>query len=117
VTGQDELSQLETERDQLRSMIAYHTGFYRILPRFRAPPWLYAVAVAIICGIGFSLVAALLAGQISSSYLLSLAIFPMVGLPVLAYISSINRPAGEPEAFQRLADCEERIMELKKGRS
>jgi hypothetical protein len=84
--------------------------------------------------------AGIFAGQISASGIL----FLVVGLSLLAYIStrritvfgapffvgeilalfggavatSLGRlPAGEPEALQRLADCEARIAKLKEGRS
>jgi hypothetical protein len=135
MSGQDELAQLEAERDRLLSMIAYHNP---PLPGFQAPAWFVVVALAIICGIGISLVAAVFAGQISTSTVL----FLVVGLPVLAYISTrkitmfgttistgeifalfsgefgpVGQPAGEPQARQRLADCEARIMKLKEGRS
>jgi hypothetical protein len=138
MAGQDELAQLEAERDRLLSMIAYHNGpLYRSPGGFRAPAWFVVVAIAIICGIGVSIVAGILAGQISASGVL----FLVVGLPLLAYISTrritmfgtrlfvgeilalfggiaapIERPAGELEAHQRLADCEARILKLKEGR-
>ena len=84
------------------------------------------------------MVAGIFVGQISGSGIL----FLVVGLFLLAYISMrritlfgpplfvgeilamfggatlLGRsPAGEPEAFQRLADCEARIAKLKEGRS
>jgi hypothetical protein len=71
MTAQDELDQLEAERDQLLSMIAHHDGRF-----YRAPSWFFLVT-------HFTREAA----------------------------------AGEPEARQRLADCEARIMKLKGGRS
>ena len=140
MTGQNELAQLQAERDQLLSMIAYHNGpFYRTPPRgFRAPAWFVVVVIAVLCGIGVSMVAGIFVGQISGSGIL----FLVVGLFLLAYISMrritlfgtplfvgeilamfggatlLGRsPAGEPEAFQRLADCEARIAKLKEGRS
>jgi hypothetical protein len=136
---QDELAQLEAERDRLLSMIAYHNGpFYRTRqPGSPAQAWFVVVAIAIICGIGVSVVAGVFAGQISGSAIL----FLVVGLPLLAYISTrkitvfgttlfmgeilalflgaitpVGGPAGEPEVRQRLADCEARIMKLKEGR-
>jgi hypothetical protein len=134
MAGRDELAQLEEERDRLLSMIAYHDRrpFLRAPPG-RAPVWFVVVAIAVICGIGVSLVAGVFAGQISASAIL----FLVVGLPLLAYISTrkiavfgttlfigeilaltpVERPAGEPEVRQRLADCEARIMKLKEGRS
>jgi hypothetical protein len=143
MASQDELAQLEAERDRLRSMIAYHSGpFYRTPRGFRAPAWFVVVAIAIICGIGALIVAGVLAGQISASGFVFLVLFLVVGLPLLAYISTRRitvfgaplfvgeilalfggivtapkgRPAGEPETHQRLADCEARIVKLKEGR-
>ena len=146
MTGQDELAQLEAERDRLLSMIAYHNGpFYpmrsRYSPRGAPPPassgpqmpgWLRLAGIAIVCGIGILMVAGSFAGQIPASYILIV----VVGLPLLVYIFSrritlfgINfragellalsseQIAGEPEALQRLADCEARIAKLKEGRS
>jgi hypothetical protein len=131
MADQNELAQLEAERHRLLSMIAYHDR-----PFFgssgRAPAWFVVVATAIICGIGVSIVAGILAAQISSSGFL----FLVVGLPLLAYIltrevmvfgvtfpviqiatlAQGGPPAGEPEVRQRLADCEARIMKLKEGR-
>jgi hypothetical protein len=135
MVSQDELAQLEAERDRLLSMIAYHNRSH-LPPWSAAPTWFVVVAVAIICGIGVSLVAGLFAGQISSSGFL----FLVVGLPLLAYIltrkitvfgtslfmgeiifglflGGSGPPAGEFQARQRLADCQARIMELKEGRS
>ena len=135
----DELAQLEAERDKLLSMIDYHNApFYRTSRSFRVPAWFVLVAIAIICGIGVFIVAGILAGQ---SSVLG-ALFLVVGLPLLAYISTrrimvfgapllvgeilalfggtivapIGRPAGELEAHERLADCEARIIRLKEGR-
>src|SRR6266571_2151417 len=85
MTGEDELAQLEAERDRLLSMIAYHNR-----PLFGVPPkslvlaWIVLVAVAILCGIGVSILAGVLAGQIDPLVL----IFLVVGLPLLAYILS-----------------------------
>jgi hypothetical protein len=133
MAGQNELAELEAERDRLLSMITYHNGpFYRTPPGSRAPAWFVVAAIAIICGIGVSIVAGIFAGQISASGFL----FLVVGLPLLAYIltrkitvfsitfrvgdiltgSPTEQPAGEPETRQRLADCEARIVKLKEGR-
>jgi uncharacterized membrane protein YphA (DoxX/SURF4 family) len=139
MAGQDELAQLEMERDRLLSMIAYHNDqFDRTRRGFPAPKWFVAVAIAIICGIGISIVAGVLAGQISVPGVL----FLVVGLALLAYISTrritvfgtpffvgdilalfgstvaapIARPGGEHEAHQRLTDCEARIVKLREGR-
>jgi len=118
MVDRDELAQLEAERDRLQSMIAYHNGpFYRMFSLPRTPAWFGAAAVAIICAIGIAMIAGAFAGQISTSDFL----FLVVGLPLLTYILSrlvgnVERPAGEPEAHQRLADCEARFMKLKEGR-
>jgi hypothetical protein len=113
---QDELVQLQTERDRLLSMIAYHNGpAHRMSSGFRTPVWFAVIAIGVICGIGALILAGIFAGQISSSGIL----FSVVGLLLLAYILTrkIVLPAGEPEVRQRLADCEARIMKLQEGRS
>jgi hypothetical protein len=133
MAGQNEPAELEAERDRLLSMIAYHNGpFYRTPRGSRAPAWFVVAGVAIICGIGVSIVAGIFAGQISASTFL----FLVVGLPLFAYILtrkiaifgitfrvgdtltgwSTEQPAGEPEARQRLADCEAQIAKLKGSR-
>ena len=123
-------------------MIAYHNGpFYPMRsarwlrpasPENQAPAWFTVAAVAILCGIGISIVAGFFAGQVPASSVL----FVVVGLPLLAYIFSrritlfgitfragevlalsSEQVAGEPEALKRLADCEARIAKLKEGRS
>jgi hypothetical protein len=138
MAGQDELAQLEAERDRLLSMIAYHNGpFYRRQPGSRAEAWFPVIAVAGISGIVVTIEAAVFAGQISASIIL----FLVVVVPPLAYIltrrltvvgttlsmgeilplflgvvTPVGQPAGEPQARQRLAECEARIMELKESR-
>jgi hypothetical protein len=131
MADQDELAQLEAERDRLLSMIAYHNR-----PPFPKPPWFDVVTIILLCGIGgILIVAGILAGQIPVLAVL----FAVVSLPPLAYIlsrtltvlgatfqvgdvigalmlSPTGRPAGERETLQRLADCEARIMKLKEGR-
>jgi hypothetical protein len=133
MAGQDDLAQLEAERDRLLSMIAYHNRPFCRVPPMRAPAWFVVVVVAILCGIGVSIVVGFFAGQIDPSVF----IFLVVVLPLSAYFLTrkvaifgitfrvgdtltgwpTGRPAGEPEAHQRLADCEARIMNLKEGRS
>jgi hypothetical protein len=136
MADQNELAQLELERERLLSMIAHHNGpFYRTKLGLRAPTWFVAVAATIIVGIGFLIVAGIFADQISAPGVLLL----VVGLPLSAYILTrrvtvfgtpvlagdilanfwgpTGRPAaGEPETRQRLADCEARIVELKERR-
>src|SRR5258708_266876 len=130
MADQNELAQLESERDRLLAVIAYHD---RRVPAGRAPAWFIVAAIAIICGIGTLIVAGLFSVQIALSDL----IFSVVFLGLAAYIltrkiavfgitfwvaeiltlSPAWRPAGEPDARQHLADCEARIMKLKEGRS
>jgi hypothetical protein len=133
MTGQDELAQLEAERDRLLSMIAYENGpFYQISLKFRMLAWFGVVAVAILFVIAALMVAG--TGQISASSV----VFSVVGLALLAYIlarkmtmfdsaffageivipfgdGNVVRRPGEAEAHQRLAECEARIMKLKEG--
>ena len=130
MAGQDDLAQLEAERDRLLSMIAYHNR-----APFPKPPWFHVVTIMLLCGIGILIMAGLLAGQIPVLAVL----FAVVSLPLMAYImtrkltvfgttfqaedvigalmlSPTGRPAGERETHQRLADCEARITKLKEGR-
>jgi hypothetical protein len=65
MADQNELAQLEAERDRLLSMIAYQNGpFYRMSVKFRVPARFVVVAIAIIFVIAASIVAGILAGQI-----------------------------------------------------
>jgi VIT1/CCC1 family predicted Fe2+/Mn2+ transporter len=135
MADQDELAQLEAERERLLSMIAYQNGpFYRISLKFRTPAGFVVVAIAIIFVIAALIMAGILAGQISASG----PVFSVVGLALLAYILTrgttvigssffageilvplgdgiVTRPPGEAEAHQRLAECEARIIKLKEG--
>ena len=131
MANQDELAQLETERDRLQSMIAYHSGSSSRRPRqFQTPSWFLAVAVVLTCGIAASLIAAVFADQLSPWGLIAL----LAGLTLLAYISSrrvtlfgvtffvgevfsgypVGQPVGENEARERLAKCEAEIVKLRK---
>jgi hypothetical protein len=137
VAGQDELAQLEAERDRLLSMIAYQNGpFYQISLKYRTLACSVAVAIAIIFVVGALIVAGFPARQISASGL----VFSVVGVGLLAYILTrritvsgssflageilvpfgdnigVMTPPGECEAHQRLAECEARIVTLKDGR-
>jgi hypothetical protein len=123
MVDQNELAQLEAERDRLLSMIAYHNGpfyrpFYRMSSALQTPASFFVIAAIIICAVGIAMVAGVFAGQISTSDFL----FLVVGLPLLTYILSrlttrLEQPAGEPQVRQRLAECEARIMKLKEGRA
>jgi hypothetical protein len=143
MAGQDELVQLEAERERLLSMIAYHNRPFFRVPPTRAPNWFVVIAIANICGFGVLIVAAVFAGQIDPLVFI-LLIFLVVALPLLAYIStrkitlfgvtfhvgdvlvvlfsSPEHPVGpaarpgEPQVLQRLAECEARIRKLKEGR-
>ena len=118
MVDQNELAQLEAERDRLLSMIAYHNGpFYRMSSALQTPAWFFVIAAIIICAVGIAMIAGAFAGQISTSDFL----FLVVGLPLLTYIASrltagLPQPAGEPQIHRRLAECEARIMKLKEGR-
>jgi hypothetical protein len=123
----DELAQLETERDRTRSMIAFHHGpFYEGLIG-QTPRWLAATVVVIVGAAGAFLIAGALAALVASSVLV-LAVY-IFSRPVTIFgvtfragdllneLSTVptDRPAGEPEALQRLAHCEARIKELKQS--
>ena len=131
MVNQDELAQLETERDRLQSMIAYHNGSsYGRPSQLRAHGWFVVVAVVLICGVAGSLIAAVFAGQLSP--LGPIAV--LAGLALLAYILSrrvtlfgvtfflgevfsgypTGHPVGENEARERLAKCEAQIVKLRK---
>ena len=130
---QNELAQLEAERDRLRSMIAYQNGpFYRTSLKYRTLACSVVVAIAIIFVVAALIMAGFPARQISAPGL----VFSVVGVGLLTYIltrritvsaSSFlageiviplrdGIPPGEPEAHQRLAECEARIMKLKEAR-
>src|SRR3982074_2025266 len=63
MTGQDELAQLQAERDQLLSMIAYHNGPFYPTPSEARREWANVIAIGLICGLGVSLAAGLFAGE------------------------------------------------------
>ncbi|MGX9428681.1 MULTISPECIES: hypothetical protein [Bradyrhizobium] len=136
VAYRDELAELEAERDRLRSMIAYHERpvVERPVFAFPQPPlWVRFVLVGIAGGIGALVVAGVLAGQIS----LSFVVFSVVLLALAAYILPLKfsvfgtsmrvgdllgfvgtfppqlATPGAPEARQRLLDCEAQITKLK----
>lgn len=140
----DELAQLETERDWLRSMIAYQKrrNPVPIVAAFQNK-WADAVAIGVLSGfgivfvVGFSL--ALLAVLLAVQFYIGLLI--LIGVALLAYLLTrkvtifgvryyvgealvaIVCPAGpaetpgESQTLQRLAECDARIARLKEGRS
>ena len=83
---QAEPAQLEAERDQLLSMIAYHQSPYYQKIAGRKP-------VGAMTVFGFRFYLTDLIGALS--------------------MAPNGPPAGEPEVLQRLADCEARIVKLK----
>ncbi|HZE53290.1 MAG TPA: hypothetical protein VE111_08495 [Bradyrhizobium sp.] len=127
----DELVQLEAERDQLLSMIGYHNS-PRLFQAWRASAWFVVVAIAIICGVGVLMAADFLAGQIDPPVFIFLVLVLPLSMFILGRRVTVfgttfrvvdtltgwptGQPAGEPQARQRLADCEARITELKEGR-
>jgi hypothetical protein len=130
MAGHDELARLESERDRLRSVVAYYNGPLNRMPwgEGRAPEWLVVAVVVVVCGIAVALLAGIAAGQVSPWGLVLI----LIGLPVLAVIFSRVgfltfdvgdtvivipylswRPVGEGEARARLAECETRIAKLR----
>ena len=132
MSDQDELANLEAERDRLRSLLAYYErpdiGFPEL------PVWFCYVLIGIAGVIAAVVAAEMLAGQIDPS----LVIFSVVFLVLTAYISTRKINAfgtsirvfdllsfltlttlpgpRAPELRQRLSSCESRIMELKERR-
>jgi hypothetical protein len=132
MSDQDELANLEAERERLRSLIAYYErpdiGFPEL------PTWFSRVLMAIAGIIAVLVAAGMLAGEIDPS----LVIFSVVFLVLTAYISTrkINvfgssvkvfdllsfltlttlPGPGAAELRQRLSSCESRIMELRERR-
>jgi hypothetical protein len=129
MTNLDELAQLEAERDRIRAMIAYHHGpFYDGL--MGQPPHLVAAAVVVVVGAAGAF---FIAGTLAALVAMGALVLAMYILSRSATVFGLNfrlgdlfsaldtvpmdRPAGEPEALQRLAHCEARIKELKQGRA
>ncbi len=130
MAGHDELARLESERNRLRSVIAYYDGPpYRMQwGDGRAPRWLVVAVVVVVCGIAVALLAGIIAGQVSPWGLVLI----LIALPVVAVIFSrvgfrifdvgdtvivipylFWWPIGEDEARARLAECETRIAKLR----
>jgi hypothetical protein len=85
MTEQEELAQLEAERDRLLSMIAYHESPYyqKSKPRGMGPVTLFGLK------------------------------FCVTDVIDALWLVPSGPPAGETEVVQRLADCEARIVKLK----
>jgi hypothetical protein len=125
----DELAELEAERDRLRSLIAYYERPDISFPEL--PTWFGYVLVGIVCLVGVYVAVKLLTGQIDAK----LVIFPVVFLTLTAYIFTrkinafgtnmrvfdllshlalIASPTpGAPELRKRLLNCESKIMEVR----
>jgi hypothetical protein len=119
-------------------MIAYHKGPYMQESPASAPIWFGVMIASIICGIVFAITLGLSDDRIGFLHLILWAVLPvflvsaayflargitMFGIKVYLVdligalmMAPTGQPAGEPEALQRLADCEARIMKLKAGR-
>jgi hypothetical protein len=132
---QEELFQVEAERDRLLSMIAYHGDpYYSKLPE-RGEKWLAVLSAALVSGVGIFIIASVTIGQADFSLLLFLALLPAfivsLGYVLTRKITAFGLefwlgvmvsplgiwpsgpPAGEPQVLQRLAECEARIVKLK----
>jgi hypothetical protein len=132
MSDQDELANLEAERDRLRTLIAYYErpdiGFPEL------PAWFSHVLIGIAGVVAVLVAAGMLAGEIDPT----LVIFSVVFLALTAYISTRKINAfgrsvrvidllsflalttlpgpGATELRQRLSSCESRIMELRERR-
>ena len=131
VGSQEELAQLEAQRDRLQAMIAYHDhSIFGKSPDTQDPASFIMVVAAVLCGIGFLLVAGFFTGQIPADFFLLLVVLPSLAYTVTRRVTIFGIPCsvgdivllsgrstpGEPETRQRLADCEARIMKLKENR-
>jgi len=132
MTDEDELSDLEAERDRLRSLLVYYErpdiGFPEL------PPWFGYILLGIGSIVAVWVAAEMLAGQIDPT----MVIFSVVFLSLTAYISirkinafgtsmrvfdllsylalTTSKTPGEPELRQRLLNCESKIMQLRERR-
>jgi hypothetical protein len=123
MAGQDELAQLEAERDRLLSMIDYQKR-----SGFQIDPW-SRVVIGVICGIAALGAMGLFSGQIALSHVIFAVVFlgltayiltrkvTLFGVKVLVCEIDTLLGAGAPEAHRRLADCEAQIMKLQERRS
>jgi hypothetical protein len=132
MSDQDDLADLEAERDRLRSLIAYcerpDIGFPEL------PTWFCYILAGIVGIVGVVVAADMLEGEIDPS----LVIFAVVFVTLTAYISTrkINAFGARMRVFdlvsylalsvfpgpkasdlrQRLSKCESKIMEMKERR-
>jgi hypothetical protein len=132
MTDEDELAELEAERDRLRSMIALYEhpdiGFPEL------PLWLRRVLMGAACGVAALVAIWMLARQIDPSLVIFLIVFLVLTayistrkinafgtsvrvFDLLSYLALTASPApGAPELRQRLSNCESKIMQLRERR-
>jgi hypothetical protein len=132
MTDRDELSDLEAERDRLRSMIALYEhpdiGFPEL------PLWFRRVLVGAFCGVAALVAVWMLAGQIDPWLVIFLVVFLVLTayistrkinafgtsvrvFDLLSYLALTASPTpGAGELRDRLSNCEARIMQLRERR-
>ena len=132
MSDQDELAELEAERDRLRSMIALYEhpdiGFPEL------PLWLRRVLMGASCGVATLVAVWMLAGQIDPLLVIFLVVFLVLTayistrkinafgtsvrvFDLLSYVTLTTLPGPRAgELRQRLSNCESRIMELRERR-
>ena len=130
MTDQDnELADLEAERDRLKSLIALYARPEIGFPEL--PGWFGYVLVGIVGLVGIYVAVEMLTGQIEPSLVIFLVVFlgvtayistrkikafgtTMRVFDLLSYLALVASPTpGEPELRQRLSNCESKIMELR----
>jgi hypothetical protein len=132
MSDEDELAELEAERDRLRSMIALYEhpdiGFPEL------PSWLRRVLMGASCGVAALVAVWMLAGQIDPLQVIFLVVFLVLTayistrkinafgtsvrvFDLLSYLALTASPTpGAGELRDRLSNCEARIMQLRERR-
>jgi len=132
MSDQDELAELEAERDRLRSMIALYEhpdiGFPEL------PLWHRRVLMGAFCGVAALVALWMLAGQIDPLLVIFLVVFLVLTayistrkinafgtsvrvFDLLSYLALTASPTpGAGELRDRLSNCEARIMQLRERR-
>src|SRR6202012_1436927 len=132
MSDQDELTELEAERDRLRLLLAYYerpeTGFPEL------PVWLRYALLGALCLVAVWLAVEMLTGLVDPALVIFLVVFlsltayistrkinafgtSMRIFDLLSYLALIASPTpGEGELRQRLLNCESKIMQLKERR-
>jgi hypothetical protein len=128
MTDQDELAELEAERDRLRSLLAYYErpdiGFPEL------PVWLRYALIGALCLVAVWVAAQMLTGLLDPKLVIFLVVFlsltayistrkinafgtSMRIFDLLSYLALTASPTpGESELRQRLLNCESKIMQL-----